>query len=212
MGRKLRGGCASLGEGELAPRLTRCGQGRGLPGTCMPSFILIHRTVWPQCANVTGRTDRTDRQADRQWTDSIERTVLQRSPNHCIIISKPFVRTIYLLCVAFWRTRASILCTDCVKCESVDTDRNNQAYNCQVTCQGLAMGSSARISATPVKSSSGVAESARTSVTCDTILRLRSHKLRSRDLTRVTDECTITNDGLLQLFGRNVAPIKATKA
>ena len=38
--------------------------------TCMPSFILIRPTVWPQCTNVTDRTD-------RQRTDSIGRTVLQ---------------------------------------------------------------------------------------------------------------------------------------
>ena len=37
----------------------------------MPSFILIRPTVWPQCTNVT------DRQTDRQRTDSIGRTVLQ---------------------------------------------------------------------------------------------------------------------------------------
>ena len=40
----------------------------------MPSFILIHPTIWPQYTNVT---DRTDRQRDRQRTDSIGRTVLQ---------------------------------------------------------------------------------------------------------------------------------------
>ena len=39
----------------------------------MPSFILIHPTVWPQCTNVT---DRQDRQTG-QWSDSIRRTVLQ---------------------------------------------------------------------------------------------------------------------------------------
>ena len=38
--------------------------------TCMPSFILIHSTVWPQYTNVTGRTD-------REQSDSIRRTVLQ---------------------------------------------------------------------------------------------------------------------------------------
>jgi len=38
----------------------------------MPSFILIRRTVWPQCTNVT---DRSDRQTDRQRSDSIGRTV-----------------------------------------------------------------------------------------------------------------------------------------
>jgi len=28
--------------------------------TCMPRFILIRPTVWPQCTNVTDRQDRTD--------------------------------------------------------------------------------------------------------------------------------------------------------
>ena len=28
--------------------------------TCMPSFILIHPTIWPQYTNVTERTDRQD--------------------------------------------------------------------------------------------------------------------------------------------------------
>ena len=36
----------------------------------MPRFILIHPTVWPQYTNVTDRTD-------RQWSDSIEQTILQ---------------------------------------------------------------------------------------------------------------------------------------
>jgi len=36
----------------------------------MPSFILIHATVWPQYTNVTDSQD-------RQWSDSIGRTVLQ---------------------------------------------------------------------------------------------------------------------------------------
>jgi len=39
----------------------------------VPSFILIHPTVWPQCTNVT---DGQDRQTG-QRSDSIERTVLQ---------------------------------------------------------------------------------------------------------------------------------------
>ena len=29
--------------------------------TCVPSFILIHPTVWAQCTNVTDKQDRTDR-------------------------------------------------------------------------------------------------------------------------------------------------------
>jgi len=50
--------------------------------TCMPSFILIRPTVWPQYTNITNRTDsqtgkQTDRQTDRQQSDSIGRTVLQ---------------------------------------------------------------------------------------------------------------------------------------
>jgi len=36
----------------------------------MPSFILINPTVWPQYINVTDRQD-------RQWSDSMGRTVLQ---------------------------------------------------------------------------------------------------------------------------------------
>ena len=32
--------------------------------TCLPSFILIHPTVWPQYTNVTDRPD-------RQWSDGI---------------------------------------------------------------------------------------------------------------------------------------------
>jgi len=38
----------------------------------MPSFILIHPTIWPQYTNVTDRTRQTG-----QRSDSIGRTVLQ---------------------------------------------------------------------------------------------------------------------------------------
>jgi len=38
----------------------------GPRSTCVPSFILIHPTVWPQYTNITNRIYRTDRQADRQ--------------------------------------------------------------------------------------------------------------------------------------------------
>jgi len=57
MGRKF-GAPSPFGGGELGPHLTQCGQGRGL-ATFMPSFILIHSTVWPQYTNVTDRTNRT---------------------------------------------------------------------------------------------------------------------------------------------------------
>jgi len=43
----------------------------------MPSFILIHLTVWPEYTNVTDRQDRTG-----QRSDSIGRTVLQPSPKN----------------------------------------------------------------------------------------------------------------------------------
>ena len=47
--------------------------------TRVPSFILIHPTVWSQYTNVTDRQERQVRQTDRtgQRSDSIGRTVLQ---------------------------------------------------------------------------------------------------------------------------------------
>ena len=45
----------------------------GLRPTSVPSFILIHPTVWPQYTNVT---DRTDRQTG-QWSDSTGWTASQ---------------------------------------------------------------------------------------------------------------------------------------
>jgi len=69
------GGCAPLGEGELGPHLTQCGQGRGLPAC--PVF---HLDPSNRLATVHERyrQDRIgqDRQ-DRQRSDSIGRTVLQ---------------------------------------------------------------------------------------------------------------------------------------
>jgi len=45
---------------------------------CVPGLILIRRTVWPQCTNVTDRQDREDRTGQAgQRSDSIGRTVLQ---------------------------------------------------------------------------------------------------------------------------------------
>ena len=37
--------------------------------TCMPSFILIHPTVWPQYTNVTDRTDRQRSDSIRRFTN-----------------------------------------------------------------------------------------------------------------------------------------------
>jgi len=61
MCRKLWGLCPFRGGGAGSPSNTVW---PGLRSTCVPSFILIHPTVWPQCTNVTDRTDRqtTDRQ------------------------------------------------------------------------------------------------------------------------------------------------------
>jgi len=42
----------------------------------MPSFILIHPTVWPQYTNAKDQQDMTNR-TGRQRTDSTGRTVLQ---------------------------------------------------------------------------------------------------------------------------------------
>jgi len=73
MGRKLGGGCAPLGEGELGPHLTQCGQDRGLPACQLAKFRLDPSN---RLATVHERHRQTYRQ-DRQRTDSIGRTVLQ---------------------------------------------------------------------------------------------------------------------------------------
>ena len=44
--------------------------------TSVPSFILVHPTVWPQYTNITDRQTAETGQ-DRQWSDSIEQNVLQ---------------------------------------------------------------------------------------------------------------------------------------
>ena len=77
IGRKIGGLCPFRGGEAGSPSNTMW---PGPRSTCMPIFVLIRRTVWPQCRNVTDRQDRqdrTDRQTDRQQTDSIGRTVLQ---------------------------------------------------------------------------------------------------------------------------------------
>jgi len=87
MGRKL--GVCPFGGGELGPHLTQCGT---MP-TCMPSFILIRQTVWPQYTEVT------DRQTDRQRSDSIGRTVLQtvaQKTIYCTHLWYPSFGTVYI--------------------------------------------------------------------------------------------------------------------
>jgi len=73
MNRKLVALCP-FGGVEVSPHLTQCDQGRGLPPRQVSFWSIVHPTVWPQCTNVT---DRTDRQTARQRSDSIGRTVLQ---------------------------------------------------------------------------------------------------------------------------------------
>jgi len=57
---------APLAEREMDSHLTQCGQAEAY--TCMPSFISIRPTVWPQYTNVTDRTDRQTAQTG-QTTD-----------------------------------------------------------------------------------------------------------------------------------------------
>jgi len=82
MGRKLEGfSVPFLGREAGYPSITIW---PGPRPTCVPSFVLIRPTVWPQYTNVT---DRTDRQTDRQRTDSIGRTVLQTVAPKVILMS-----------------------------------------------------------------------------------------------------------------------------
>ena len=66
MDRKL-GAVPLWGRGAGSPSNTLS---PGPKPTSIPSGILIYPTVWPQYTNVKDRTD-------RQWSDSIGRTVLQ---------------------------------------------------------------------------------------------------------------------------------------
>jgi len=67
MGRKLGAGGAKSPSNIIWP---------GPRPACMPSFVLIHPTVWPQYTNVTDRQRGQTRQ-DRQRSDSIGWSVLQ---------------------------------------------------------------------------------------------------------------------------------------
>ena len=75
-GRKLGEGAVPLLGGAGSPSNTVW---PGTRPTYMPSFILIHPTIWSQHINVTDRTDRQDRtnRTDRQRSDGIGRTVSQ---------------------------------------------------------------------------------------------------------------------------------------
>jgi len=56
MGRKLGASALLWGRGSWSPSNTMWA---GSKPTCVPSFILIRPTVWPQYTNVTDGTDRT---------------------------------------------------------------------------------------------------------------------------------------------------------
>jgi len=93
MGRKFGGSAAFLGRGAGCPSNTMC---LGPRPTCMPSFILIHSGIWPQCTNVADRTG--------QRSDSIGRTVLQtvRPINsvclcHCVSVCLPTLLRLHFL-------------------------------------------------------------------------------------------------------------------
>ena len=85
MGRKLGRGCAPfLGRGAGSPSSTMWPWPRP---TCIPSGILIHPAVRPQYTVTDRQTDRQDR-TERQRSDSIGRTVLQRvaqKPTKCML-------------------------------------------------------------------------------------------------------------------------------
>jgi len=79
--------CSHLATTDMGLKLGICpfgGGGAGSPSnttwpeprpTCMPSFILIHPTIWPQYSNVT---DRQTNKTDKQRSDIIGQTVLGR--------------------------------------------------------------------------------------------------------------------------------------
>jgi len=75
MGRKL-GALPLWGGGGGSPSNTMW---PGTRPTCMPSFIFIHLTVWPQYTNV--RDKQTDRQTDNRPTEYGE-PFYKRSPKN----------------------------------------------------------------------------------------------------------------------------------
>jgi len=69
MGRKLgREGLCLFGGGRAGAGSPSKTMWPGPRPTCVPSFVLIHQTVWPQYTNATDRTE-------RQRSDGIGRTI-----------------------------------------------------------------------------------------------------------------------------------------
>ena len=77
-GKAAVGGWDPMGEEELGPYVTQCGQGRGLPA-CQVSSWSVQPFGHSARTSQTDRTGQTGqyRQTDRQRSDSIGRTVLQ---------------------------------------------------------------------------------------------------------------------------------------
>ena len=69
-----------MGEGELGPHLTMW---PGPRHTCMPSFVLIRPTVWPQYTNVTDRTDRQTEQDRQDRTDMTDNGLIAYGEPFC---------------------------------------------------------------------------------------------------------------------------------
>jgi len=72
MGRKVGGCCATVHGGAGSPSNTMSPVPRP---TSVPTGILIHPGVWPQCTNVADRQD-------KQRSDSIGRPCYKRSPKN----------------------------------------------------------------------------------------------------------------------------------
>jgi len=95
MCRKLGGGLCPFRAGVAGspPNTMRPGP----RPTCMPCFILIRPTVWPQCMNVTdGQTGQ-----ERQRTDSIGRTVLQTVAQKQFALCYRSIVCLCCMCVTF---------------------------------------------------------------------------------------------------------------
>ena len=75
MGQKVWGPCPFWGGGAGSPSTTMW---TGPRPTSMPSFILIHPTVWPQYSNIT---DKTDKQTDNGLIAS-GKPLYKRSPKN----------------------------------------------------------------------------------------------------------------------------------
>ena len=107
------------------------GRGAGSPSdtvwpgprpTCTPRFILIRPTVWPQCTNVTYRTDMTER------SDSIGRTVLQTVAQKQNLCYTGALESIL-------RPRTKIFCNQKTYCYNLLTVYLSLVINCQTTLQ-----------------------------------------------------------------------------